>query len=47
VLDQPRGVDSQTFTLPQGSDLIGKKLWIRADEINGQRILNNHFEATR
>jgi hypothetical protein len=47
VINQGLGVNVQTYTVPWGGDLIGKQLWIRADEENGQRILNSHFEATK
>jgi len=36
----PRGVDVRTYVLPQGSDLIGKQLWLRAEEQKGDRVLN-------
>jgi hypothetical protein len=47
VMNQGPGVNVQTYTVPWGGDLIGKQLWIRADEEGGQRILNSHFEATK
>ena len=40
VEDHGRGVDTKTFRLGKADDLIGKPLFLRAEEINGTRILN-------
>jgi hypothetical protein len=40
VLDQPRGVSSKRYVLPNGKDLLGKTLWLRAMEIGGNRVLS-------
>ena len=42
VIDLGQGRNSQTYYLPNGKDLIGKTLWLRAEEINGPRVLNYH-----
>ncbi|HEY2410756.1 MAG TPA: hypothetical protein VGI40_00855 [Pirellulaceae bacterium] len=35
------------FVLPDGDELIGKKLWLRAEEIGGSRVLNYTIDAER
>ena len=35
------------FVLPEGEQLIGKKLWLRAEEIGGSRVLNYTLQAER
>jgi hypothetical protein len=40
VFDLGPGRATNTFVLPQGRELIGKTLWLRAEELNGARILN-------
>ncbi len=40
VEDHGRGVDTKTFRLGSADDMIGKTLFLRAEEINGTRILN-------
>lgn len=35
------------FTLPQGEELLGRKLWLRAEEIGGPRVLNYTLSAER
>jgi hypothetical protein len=36
-----------TFVLPRGDELIGQKLWLRAEEIGGPRVLNYTLTAER
>lgn len=36
---------TNVFLLPDGQELVGKTLWLRAEEIGGARILNHHFTA--
>ena len=36
-----------SFVLPDGEQLIGKKLWLRAEEIGGSRVLNYTLAAER
>ena len=45
VVLEPYGTESSVFTLPDGRQLLGKTLWIRAEEIGGSRILNYRFAA--
>ncbi len=45
VVDQGRGADVQTYRLPRGNELIGKTIWLRADELTGRRTLNNRFQV--
>ena len=40
-----RGQDIKLYRYPNGADLIGETLVLRAEEINGQRILNYQFIA--
>jgi len=40
VLDQPRGVSAKRYILPNGKELLGKTLWLRAMEIGGNRVLS-------
>ena len=45
VLNLTRGSNLKVYTLPEGEDLIGQTLWIRAEEIYGNRVLNYRFTA--
>jgi alpha-galactosidase-like protein len=45
VVEQGRGTDTKIYRLPNGAELIGKNLLLRADEIAGQRIINYRFVA--
>ena len=45
VVEQGRGTDTKSFRLPNGAELLGKTLLLRADEIAGQRIINVRFTA--
>lgn len=47
VMNLGRGKNTVTFILPRGEELIGKKLWLRAEEIGGSRILNFTVNAER
>jgi len=40
VIDLGRERTTLKFVLPEGEELIGKKLWLRAEEIGGFRVLN-------
>lgn len=42
-----QGQDTRTFVLPDGKSLIGQQLWIRAEELDGDRVLNHRFEASQ
>lgn len=45
VLELGRGQDVQTYRIPDGRELIGKVLWLRAEEIGGPRMLSYRFVA--
>jgi hypothetical protein len=45
VVLEPYGTESSVFTLFDGRQLLGKTLWLRAEEIGGSRILNYRFAA--
>ncbi len=45
VLDLQRGSVARTFRLSDGQKLVGKTLWLRAEEIGGSRVLNYRFVA--
>jgi hypothetical protein len=45
VVEQGRGTDTKSYHLPNGAELIGKTLLLRADEIEGERIINYRFVA--
>ena len=47
VVGLGQGRDVRTYRLPDGEQLIGKTLWLRAVEIGGPRILNYRFVAER
>ena len=39
------GTDTKVYLLENGKELLGETLWLSADEIGGQRVLNYHFIA--
>jgi hypothetical protein len=39
------GEDVRTYRLPNGAELIGKPLWLRAEEQHGDRVFNVRFLA--
>lgn len=45
VLHQTRGANVKTYVLPNGEELLGQTLWLRAEEIYGNRVLNYRFPA--
>jgi len=47
IQGQAPGRNVQTYRFPNGEELIGKTLWLRAEEIGGNRILNYRVVATR
>jgi len=47
LVDQPPGRDVRVYRLPGGSGLAGRTLWLRAEEINGSRVLNYRLTAQR
>ncbi len=40
VLGLAGGPDVQVYRLPKGAELLGKTLWVRAEEVDGPRVLN-------
>jgi len=40
-----QGQITNTFVLPRGEELLGRTLWLRAEEIDGPRIFNYHVVA--
>jgi hypothetical protein len=47
ILGLGYGRDVQTYRLPRGEELVGKYLWLRAEELDGPRILNYRFQARK
>jgi hypothetical protein len=47
ILDQGRGEQTQVYRLEDGESLVGKPLWLRAEEIDGPRILNYQITAEK
>lgn len=47
VIQASQGRTALTFVLPAGEELIGQKLWLRAEEIGGPRVLNHTIVAER
>ncbi len=45
VLNLTRGTNLKIYKLPEADDLNGKTLWVRAEEIHGNRVLNYRFTA--
>ena len=46
VLDLSRGSNLKIYTLPDAEELIGQTLWVRAEEIYGNRVLNYRIKVT-
>src|SRR5208337_214227 len=45
VLLQPSAKNEHMYRLPDGERLLGKTLWLRAEEIDGPRVLNYRIET--
>ncbi len=45
ILNVGRGNDVKIYRIPEGRELLGKTLWLRAEELNGPRIMNYRFPA--
>ncbi|HEX3998162.1 MAG TPA: hypothetical protein VHX65_06405 [Pirellulales bacterium] len=45
VVELGRGTDTKMMRVANGSQLIGKPMLLRADEIGGERIINHRFNA--
>lgn len=47
VFDLAPGRAVRTYRFAEGESLLGRKLWLRAEEIGGPRTLNSRFTAER
>jgi len=47
IRNQGRGEATQIYLLEDGKSLLGKPLWLRAEEIGGPLILNYRFQAEK
>jgi hypothetical protein len=47
VIQQGRGRSTNVFNLPNGKELLGQKLKLRAEEIGGARVLNHTITVER
>jgi hypothetical protein len=47
VIELRQDRDTKVYRLPKGAALIGETLWLRAEEIGGQRTLNFRFVAEK
>jgi hypothetical protein len=47
VLDLATGRVTRSYLLPKGEELLGRHLWIRAQEVDGPRVLNYRIAAER
>jgi hypothetical protein len=45
IVVQPEAKSAFAYRLPDGRELLGKTIWLRAEEINGPRMLNYRLEA--
>ena len=45
VIELTQDRDRKLYRLPKGLELVGKTLWLRAEEIGGNRTLNKRFVA--
>ena len=45
VIELRNDSDTKIYRLRDGKELVGHELWLRADEIGGQRTLNYHFKV--
>ncbi len=43
VLNAGRGSHTTVYVIPNGDDLVGESLWLQAEEIEGERMLNYRF----
>jgi hypothetical protein len=47
IIELRQDRDTKIYRLPKGEQLIGETLWLRAEEIGGQRTLNYRFTAEK
>ncbi len=45
VVGLGRGEEVRVYRLPEGKQLVGKTLWLQAEELGGPRVLNYRFVA--
>lgn len=45
VMNHRQGRDRRRYIISDGKDLLGKTLWVRAEEMAGERVLNYRFVA--
>jgi hypothetical protein len=45
IVNLGRGDDLRIYRLSDGKELLGKTLWLQAEEVNGPRVLNYRFVA--
>ncbi len=43
VVELPPGIDVRSYRIPDGASLVGKTLWLRAEEQEGDRVLSRRF----
>ena len=43
VIELQQGRDTKIYVLPDGKELIGKTLWVRAEEVDGDRVFNRRM----
>ncbi|MCA9270990.1 MAG: hypothetical protein KDA41_21060 [Planctomycetales bacterium] len=43
VLNLSLGSNLKIYTIPEGEDLVGQTIWVRAEEMAGDRVLNYRF----
>jgi hypothetical protein len=45
IIDLSPGLAMHVYRLAEGKELIGRTLWIRAEEVGGPRVFNYRFPA--
>jgi hypothetical protein len=43
VVELPPGMDVRSYRIAEGASLVGKTLWLRAEEVDGDRVLSRRF----
>jgi len=47
VVGLVRGYHEEVYRIPEGAGLLGETLWLRAEEMDGPRVLNYRFVAAK
>ncbi len=47
IIGLGRGQDLKNYSIEDGREVLGRQLWLRAEEIGGPRILNYRFNAAQ